>query len=252
MFQNDSESSGAVHGWRTLVPPGCIDKHRPWAQYYRRVEIFLDTADVDEIRDAASLGVLDGVTTNPTLVARTGRPMREVLTEICEVVRGPVSAEVLALDYEEMLAEARDLATIAPNIVVKIPLIADGLRAVKTLTEETIRTNVTLCFSPQQALLAAKAGATYISPFVGRLDDVGHDGMDVVARILECYRNYDLETKVLVASVRSPAHVLEAIALGADVATVPAKVIHQLLKHPLTDSGLERFLADAAKIPAGK
>jgi transaldolase len=215
----------------------------------KAVEIFIDTADVDEIRDAASLGVLDGVTTNPTLVAKTGRPMREVLSEICEVVRGPVSAEVLAVDYESMVAEGRDLATIAPNIIVKIPLIADGMRAVKTLSAEGIKTNVTLCFSPLQALLAAKAGATYISPFVGRLDDIGHDGMDVVARIIECYRNYDLETKVLVASVRSPAHVLESIALGADVATIPAKVIYQLLKHPLTDSGLERFLADAANIP---
>jgi transaldolase len=216
------------------------------------VEIFLDTADVDEIRDAASLGVLDGVTTNPTLVARSGRAMREVLTEICEIVRGPVSAEVLSVEYDAMLAEARDLATIAPNIVVKIPLIADGLRAVKTLTAEGIETNVTLCFSPLQALMAAKAGATYISPFVGRLDDIGHDGMDVVARIVECYRNYDLDTKVLVASVRTPSHVLESISLGADVATVPHKVIHQLLKHPLTDSGLERFLADAAKIPRDK
>lgn len=215
------------------------------------MKLFIDTADVDEIRDAASLGVLDGVTTNPTLVARTGRPMREVLEEICELVSGPVSAEVLATETEAMLAEARELASIAPNIVVKIPLIRDGIRAVKHLTDEGIRTNVTLCFSPLQALIAAKAGATYISPFVGRLDDVGHDGMGVVQDIVEAYANYDLDTQVLVASVRSPAHVLEAIRLGADVATIPLAVIDRLIAHPLTDAGLARFLEDARKIPRG-
>ena len=215
------------------------------------MEIFLDSADTDEIREGSAMGLLDGVTTNPTLVAKTGRPMATVLAEICEIVRGPVSAEVTATETEPMLQEARELAAIAPNIVVKVPLIAAGLRAVKVLAAEGIATNVTLCFSPLQALLAAKAGATYVSPFVGRLDDVGHDGMDVVARILECYRNYDLETKVLVASVRSPSHALEAISLGADVATIPFSVLLQLIRHPLTDVGLERFLADAAKIPAG-
>ncbi|MBK8261418.1 MAG: fructose-6-phosphate aldolase [Nannocystis sp.] len=213
------------------------------------MQIFIDTADVREIREAAALGVLDGVTTNPTLVAAVGRPMREVLSEICEIVPGPVSGEVLATTYEGMLAEALELAKIAPNIVVKIPLIRDGLRVVKVLTSEGIKTNVTLCFSPIQAMLAAKAGATYISPFVGRLDDVGHEGMDVVAQIVEIYNNYAFETQVLVASVRSPTHVLQALRMGADVATIPLKVIDQLIKHPLTDVGLARFIADAAKIP---
>lgn len=212
------------------------------------MKLFIDTADVQEIRDAAALGLLDGVTTNPTLVARVGRPMREVLTEICEIVSGPVSGEVLATTYDEMLVEARELASIAPNIVVKIPLIQDGLRAVKTLTQEGIKTNVTLCFSPIQAMLAAKAGATYISPFVGRLDDVGHEGMELVDQILEIYNNYEVDTQVLVASVRSPNHVLTAMRMGADVATIPFKVIGQLVKHPLTDVGLARFIEDGKKI----
>ena len=216
------------------------------------MKLFIDTADIAEIREAMSLGLLDGVTTNPTLVAMTGRPMRDVLAEICDLVDGPVSGEVLSVNYDEMMEEAHDLAAIAPNIVVKLPLIADGLRAVKELTSQGIRTNVTLCFSPIQAMLAAKAGATYVSPFVGRLDDVGHDGMDTVAQIVEIYNNYDFETEVLVASVRSPTHVLEALRLGADVATIPLKVIHQLIKHPLTDVGLPRFVADAAKIPKAK
>ena len=216
------------------------------------MKIFIDTADIAEIREAASLGLLDGVTTNPTLVAMTGRPMRDVLAEICDLVDGPVSGEVLSTNHDEMIEEAHELAAIAPNIVVKIPLIADGLRVVKELTAEGIRTNVTLCFSPIQAMLAAKAGATYISPFVGRLDDVGHDGMDTVAQIVEIYNNYEFDTEVLVASVRSPTHVLEALRLGADVATIPLKIIHQLIKHPLTDVGLQRFIADAAKIPREK
>lgn len=216
------------------------------------MKLFIDTADVAEIREAASLGLLDGVTTNPTLVAATGRPMRDVLVEICELVSGPVSGEVVSTTYAEMLAEAHELAAIAPNIVVKVPLIADGLRVVKELTAEGIQTNVTLCFSPLQAVMAAKAGATYISPFVGRLDDVGHDGMDIVQQILEIFSNYDFDTEVLVASVRSPTHVLDALRMGADVATVPLKIIHQLIKHPLTDLGLARFVADAAKIPRGK
>lgn len=213
------------------------------------MKLFIDTADVEEIRKARELGVLDGVTTNPSLVAKSGRGMTEVLAEICELVRGPVSAEVLATDYDAMLDEAQRLAAIAPNIVVKIPLVREGIRAVKTLTEQGIRTNVTLCFSPLQALIAAKAGATYISPFVGRLDDVGHDGMGVVEQIIEAYGNYDLRTQVLVASVRSPTHVLEAVRMGADAATIPLKVIDQLLRHPLTDVGLERFLEDAKQIP---
>lgn len=216
------------------------------------MKIFIDSASVDEIREAMALGVIDGVTTNPSLLAKTGRPMREALVEICELVPGPISGEVIATDYEGMVEEARDLAAIAPNMVIKVPLVAEGLRAVKTLKDEGIKTNVTLCFSPLQALLAAKAGAAYISPFVGRLDDVGHDGMEVVAQIVECYRNYDFDTEVLVASVRTPTHVREAIALGADIATIPLKVIHQLIKHPLTDIGIERFLEDAAKIPSGK
>jgi transaldolase len=216
------------------------------------MKLFIDTADVAEIREAASLGLLDGVTTNPTLVAATGRPMRDVLVEICELVSGPVSGEVVSTTYAEMLEEAHELAAIAPNIVVKVPLIADGLRVVKELTSQGIQTNVTLCFSPLQAVMAAKAGATYISPFVGRLDDVGHDGMDIVQQILEIFTNYDFDTEVLVASVRSPTHVLDALRMGADVATVPLKIIHQLIKHPLTDLGLARFVADAAKIPRGK
>jgi transaldolase len=220
--------------------------------YGAPVKLFIDTADVKEIREAAAMGLLDGVTTNPSLVAATGRDMRSVLQEICGIVDGPVSGEVLATTYKEIIDEAHDLAAIAPNIVVKVPLIEDGLRAVKTLTGEGIKTNVTLCFSPIQAVLAAKAGATYISPFVGRLDDVGHEGMELVAQIVEAYANYGYKTEVLVASVRSPLHVLETIRIGAHVATLPFKVIHQLVKHPLTDAGLARFLADAAKIPAAK
>ena len=208
------------------------------------MKLFIDTADVAEIREAASLGLLDGVTTNPTLVAATGRPMREVLAEICELVDGPVSGEVLSTKYDEMLEEAHDLAAIAPNIVVKIPLIADGLRVVKELTSEGIRTNVTLCFSPIQALLAAKAGATFISPFVGRHDDVGYPGIELIADIRTIYDNYDFPTQILVASVRNPIHILDAAKLGADVMTAPASVIRQLFKHPLTDNGIAAFLKD--------
>jgi transaldolase len=213
------------------------------------MQLFIDTADISEIKRAQAMGVLDGVTTNPSLVAQTGRKMREVLTDICELVPGPVSAEVLATEYEPMITEAHELAKIAPNIVVKIPLIEAGIRAVKTLTGEGIKTNVTLCFSPLQALLAAKAGATYISPFVGRLDDIGHDGMELVEQIVDMYETYDLDTQVLVASVRSPMHVVTALRMRAHVSTIPFKVISQLIQHPLTDLGLARFLADAAKIP---
>ncbi|NVB37972.1 fructose-6-phosphate aldolase [Pseudenhygromyxa sp. WMMC2535] len=213
------------------------------------MELFIDTADVKEIESAQAMGLLDGVTTNPTLVAKTGRPHREVLEEICELVSGPVSAEVHAVVYDEMMREARELATIAPNIVVKIPLIEEGIRAVRSLSDEGIKTNVTLCFSPLQGMLAAKAGATYISPFVGRLDDIGHDGMALVEQLVDMYERYDFETKVLVASVRSPSHVVEALRLGADVATIPFGVIAKLIHHPLTDAGLARFLEDAKAIP---
>lgn len=214
------------------------------------MQIFIDTADIEEIRDAAAMGVVDGVTTNPSLVAKTGRPFEDVIVDICELVDGPISAEVIATDYEGMLSEARKLAAMHENIVVKVPLIAEGLKAVRTLSEEGIRTNVTLCFSPTQGLLAAKAGATYISPFIGRVDDISGDGMELVEQLVTIYRNYDLPTQVLAASIRHPVHVVQAAMAGAHVSTLPHKVIHQLVKHPLTDIGLERFLADAKKIPS--
>jgi transaldolase len=213
------------------------------------MQFFIDTADVGEIRKALAMGLCDGVTTNPSLVARTGRKFTEVLKEITALVPGPVSAEVTAVEHEGMMREGRALAKVADNVVVKVPMLVEGLRAVRDLTAEGIRTNVTLCFSPVQALLAAKAGATYISPFVGRLDDISEDGMSVVAQIIEIYRAYDFATKVLVASVRHPVHVLEAARLGADVATIPYAVIEQLAKHPLTDIGLKKFLADWEKVP---
>jgi transaldolase len=216
------------------------------------MKIFIDTADLAEIREAAQMGVIDGVTTNPSLVAKTGKPMKEIIEAICEIVDGPISAEVLSTDLEGMLKEGRELATMHANIVVKVPLIADGLRAVKIFTAEGIRTNVTLCFSASQGLLAAKAGATYISPFVGRVDDISGDGMQLVAQLVTIYRNYDLETEVLAASIRHPLHVVQAAEIGAHVATIPLKVIHQLLKHPLTDAGLQTFIADAKKIPSAK
>ena len=214
------------------------------------MKLFIDTADTDEIQRAAAMGVLDGVTTNPSLIAKTGKPMREVLETICSLVDGPVSGEVFSTEYDAMLREAEALAGIAPNLVVKVPLIPEGIRLVKTLTERGIKTNVTLCFSPLQALMAAKAGATYVSPFVGRLDDIGHDGMGLVEQIVEIYGNYGYETEVLVASVRSPTHVVEAMRMGAHVATVPFAVIDRLMAHPLTDRGLARFIEDAKKIPA--
>lgn len=213
------------------------------------MQLFIDTADVREIREASAMGVLDGVTTNPSLVAKTGRPFREVIEEICELVKGPVSAECVTEKHEDLVREGRQLARIRENIVVKVPLTVEGIKAVKSLTDEGIKTNVTLCFSPNQALLAAKAGATYISPFVGRLDDVSQDGMAVVEQILRIYRNYGLTTKVLVASVRHPIHVVQAAMMGADVATIPFKVIEQLAKHPLTDAGIERFAQDWKKVP---
>jgi len=213
------------------------------------MKLFIDSGDVGEIREAQAMGALDGVTTNPSLLAKAGRPTREAIMEICELVDGPVSAEVIATDTQGILDEGRALASLHPNVVVKVPLIADGLKAVRTFTGEGIKTNVTLCFSAPQALLAAKAGATYISPFVGRIDDTGGDGMEVVEQIVSIYENYDFETQVLTASVRHPGHFIEAALIGSHVATVPFKVIKQLLKHPLTDIGLARFLEDAKKIP---
>jgi transaldolase len=213
------------------------------------MKIFIDSADVGEIREAAAMGLVDGVTTNPSLVAKTGRKYRDVVHEICELVNGPISAEVLGTKYDEMMAEGREWAKVHKNVVVKLPLIMDGLKAVRTCANEGIRTNVTLCFSPTQALLAAKAGATYISPFIGRLDDVSEEGMHLIEQIVTIYRNYKFPTEVLVASVRHPLHVVDAAVIGADICTIPFKVIEQLAKHPLTDVGLKKFVEDAAKIP---
>jgi transaldolase len=211
------------------------------------MKFFIDTANIAEIREAASMGVLDGVTTNPSLVAKEGKEFRKLLEEICAIVDGPISAEVLATEYEGIMKEARELSKIHRNIVVKVPLIKEGLKAVKSLKAEGIRTNVTLCFSPNQALLAAKAGAYFISPFIGRLDDVSQTGMDLIRQIVTIYRNYKYDTQVLVASVRHPLHVVEAALIGADICTMPFKVIESLIRHPLTDIGLERFLADWKK-----
>ena len=213
------------------------------------MKFFLDTADLEEIKKVHSFGMLDGVTTNPSLVAKTGKSYESVIRNICEFCPGPISAEVIGTDYETMMEEARAWAKISPQVVVKIPLIMDGLKAVATCHDEGIATNVTLCFSSLQALAAAKAGATYISPFIGRLDDCGHQGMDVISEIKKIYSNYNMQTKILVASVRSPLHLKEAALLGADIATIPFKVIEQLVGHPLTDSGLEKFLKDAKRIP---
>lgn len=211
------------------------------------MKFFIDTANIDEIKKANELGMVDGVTTNPSLVAKEGREFKGLIKEICDIVDGPVSAEVVSLDAEGMVKEARELANLADNIVVKIPMLEEGLKAVKTLAQEKINTNVTLCFSPIQALMAAKAGAAYISPFVGRLDDISHIGMELVEEIITIYDNYGFETEVIVASVRNPIHVLDAALMGADIATIPFKVIQQLTKHPLTDIGVEKFLADWKK-----
>lgn len=209
------------------------------------MKFFLDTASIQEIREAASWGILDGVTTNPSLVAKEkGISFEELLTEICSIVKGPVSAEVISTTSKEMLVEAHKLAKIADHIVVKIPLIAEGLKTVKILSGENIHTNVTLCFSSGQALLAAKAGASMISPFVGRLDDISQDGMRLIEEIVTIYRNYQFTTEVLVASIRHPIHIQQAAIMGADIATIPWKVFEQLVKHPLTDIGLDKFLAD--------
>jgi len=210
------------------------------------MKIFLDTADLKDIRRAAEAGLIDGVTTNPTLLARSsgGRDAKEIFREIAGMVDGPVSAEVVGLDADTMLSEGRRLAALHPNIVIKVPLTEDGLKACRQLRSEGIGVNVTLCFSPSQALLAAKAGATFISPFVGRLDDVASDGMQLISQIRQIYDNYGMDTEILVASVRHPQHVVEAALMGADCATIPPKVLWQLLKHPLTDLGIEAFLED--------
>jgi transaldolase len=212
------------------------------------MKFFIDTANLDEIREAAQLGLIDGVTTNPSLVAKEGNvDFKQHIAAICEIVQGPVSAEVTSLDTEGMLREGREYARIAPNVVVKCPLTRDGLKATKVLTEEGTKVNVTLCFSATQAILAAKAGAAYISPFIGRLDDIGQNGLELLAEIVEIYNNYDWGTEVLAASIRHPIHVVEAARMGVDVATIPFKVIEQLIKHPLTDKGLDTFLADWKK-----
>jgi transaldolase len=213
------------------------------------MKIFIDSGDLDEIRDAVAMGVVDGVTTNPTLVAKVGKPLAALIAEICEIIDGPVSAEVHAIDCKGIVAEGRVLANLHPNVVVKVPLIPEGIKAVKILSQEAIKTNVTLCFSASQGLLAAKAGATYISPFVGRIDDISGDGMVLIRQLVQIYDNYDLPTEVLAASIRHPVHLVESALAGAHVATLPHKVIVQLLHHPLTDLGLEKFLADAKKIP---
>ncbi|TVR01009.1 MAG: fructose-6-phosphate aldolase, partial [Deltaproteobacteria bacterium] len=213
------------------------------------MKFFIDSADIVEIREAWDMGVIDGVTTNPSLVAKSGRAFDAVLHDICETVDGPISAEAVSEKAEDLLAEGRDLARIHPNIVVKLPLTVDGIKACRALTREGTRTNVTLCFSPAQALLAAKAGATYVSPFVGRLDDIAHIGMDLISQCVTIFRNYEaLETEVLVASIRNPVHIVEAAMMGAHVATIPFGVIRQLAKHPLTDIGIEKFLADWSKV----
>ncbi|MFH0764801.1 MAG: fructose-6-phosphate aldolase [Calditrichota bacterium] len=211
------------------------------------MRFFIDTANLDQIRDAADLGVLDGVTTNPSLIAKEGKPYEELLEEICSLVDGPVSAEVTAMDYEGMMREAKKLVNIHPNIAVKLPITRDGLKACVSLSKKAVAVNMTLCFSPGQALLVAKAGATYVSPFVGRLDDISQVGMELIRQIVQIYENYEYATQVLVASVRNPIHVLEAALAGADIVTMPHAVISQLLQHPLTDIGLQKFLADWGK-----
>ncbi|MDX1776848.1 MAG: fructose-6-phosphate aldolase [Desulfobulbales bacterium] len=211
------------------------------------MKFFIDTANIEEIKEAHALGMVDGVTTNPSLIARENRPFEELLLEICNLVDGPVNGEVISLDAEGMISEGRKLAAFHANIVVKIPMTTEGLKAVKVLNSENIRTNVTLVFSPMQALMAAKAGASYVSPFVGRLDDISQVGMDLVSDIMNIYGNYGYETEVIVASIRNPIHVVESALVGADIATIPFKVISQLAKHPLTDIGMEKFLADWEK-----
>ncbi|AFM43483.1 transaldolase [Desulfosporosinus acidiphilus SJ4] len=214
------------------------------------MQFFLDTANLDEIKKAWDMGVIAGLTTNPSLVAKEGKDFYELLHTVTEIIDGPISAEVIALDYEGMLKEARDLAAIHKNIVVKIPMTEDGLKAVKTLSAENIKTNVTLIFSANQGLLAARAGATYVSPFLGRLDDIGENGLNLVADLCEIFQVHDIDTKVIAASIRNPIHVTEAAKLGADYATVPFSVLRQLFRHPLTDAGIDKFMADWKKLKA--
>ena len=216
------------------------------------MKIFIDSASIEEIREANRMGVIDGVTTNPSLVSKTGKDFKTVIHEICAEIDGPISAEVIALDSAGMVTEGRALAKIHPNIVVKIPMTVEGLKAIRILTEEEIRTNTTLVFSPNQALLAAKAGTSYVSPFVGRLDDITHVGMDGIGKINMIFNNYNFETEILVASIRNPLHVMDAALIGADVVTVPLAVIRQLAQHPLTDRGIELFLKDWEKVPKTK
>ena len=213
------------------------------------MKIFLDTANVDEIKEAAQLGFLDGVTTNPSLIAKSKRPFDDVIREICEICPGPVSAECVTETFEEMMPEARRLAKLAPNVIVKIPLTREGLKAVKGCSDEGIKTNVTLCFSAIQAMFAAKAGASYISPFIGRIDDTGHDGMQLIRDICLIYKNYSFKTEVLAASIRHSVHVLDCLKAGAHVATLPFSILGKLIKHPLTDKGVQTFLDDYKKIP---
>lgn len=213
------------------------------------MKFFIDTADINEIKAALEIGIIDGVTTNPSLIAKTGKDFKTVVDEICAVVDGPISVEAISMDTEGLIKDARELSKINKNIVVKIPMTEEGLKAVKKVSQEGIHTNVTLVFSPTQAILAAKAGATYISPFVGRLDDISHIGMEIVEQIVNIYDNYDFSTEVIVASIRNPLHVVDAALMGADVATIPFSVIKQLVKHPLTDIGIERFLSDWKKVP---
>ena len=214
------------------------------------MKFFIDTANLNEIREANAMGILDGVTTNPSLIAKEGKPFKDTILEICGIVDGPVSVEVVALEAKGMLREAEEFATWHKNVVVKLPTTKEGLKACKTLTGQGIRTNLTLCFSPNQALMVAKAGATYVSPFVGRLDDISHVGMDLVRQIVHIYNNYGYKTQVLAASLRHPLHVVEAAMAGAHVATIPFKVLDQMIKHPLTDKGLEAFLKDWEKVKA--
>ena len=211
------------------------------------MKFFIDTANIKEIKEASDMGMVDGVTTNPSLIAKEGRDFKEIITEICDIVDGPISAEVISLETAGMVAEARELSKIHENIVVKIPMTIDGLKAVRTLADEGIRTNVTLVFSPLQALMAAKAGASYVSPFVGRLDDLSQDGMVLVEQIVTIFDNYEYDTEIIVASVRNPLHVLDSALMGADIATIPFKVLAQLAAHPMTDKGIAAFMADWEK-----
>jgi len=213
------------------------------------MKFFIDTADVNEIREAHELGVVDGVTTNPSLIAKSGRKFEEVIKEITSIVDGPISAEVVSLDHDGMIREAEELAKTHRNIVIKLPMTTEGLKATKTLTERGIKTNVTLIFTPMQALLAAKAGASYVSPFVGRLDDISQDGMGIIEQIRTIFDNYGITSEIIVASVRNPVHVINSALIGADVATIPYSVIVQLAKHPLTDAGIKKFLEDWEKVP---